>query len=1193
MTKDFAHLHVHTEFSILDGASKIDELVKKAADDGMSSLGITDHGNMFGVPSFYKACKKYGIKPIIGIELYQAKESVDERPSKKGKGTDDSGGSTESGDKMYYHATAIAETQEGYVNLMKLSSEAYLQGFYRKPRMDWQMLEEHSKGVILTSGCLGGLVNQRLMKDDFDGAMEIAARYQDILSKDNFFIEIQDHGIPEQHQTNPELIEISKKLKAPLVVTNDSHYTHQHQHEGHSALLCVQTGSYLSDPNRFKFHGDQHYFKSGEEMYSIFPDHPEAADNTLLIAERCNVEIDFESQHLPIFPIPKDYKDAESYLRFLVDKGARERWGDNYGKKIQDRLDFEFNTIKEMGFIDYFIIVWDLVRHAIEQDIAVGPGRGSAAGSAIAYALKITNLDPIKYDLLFERFLNPARVSMPDIDIDFDSRYREKMIDYTVEKYGQDYTAQIITFGRIKAKAALRDAARVLEHPYAFGDALSKSMPPAIAGRDVPLSACVEEHEDWKEGYVNAKSFRELTETKEEYQEIVDIALQLEGARRSTGIHAAAVVISDVPLTEAMPVMRQPDKKTESGWTPIHTQYDMKAVDSMGFLKMDFLGLKNLDIIRNTLGFIKENHGISLKEDDIPLDDAKTYEMLSEGHSAGIFQLESAGMKSLLKRLKPSTFQDVAALVALYRPGPMAADMHLKYADRKNGLEKVTNVHPDAAEIMSETYGLMIYQELMMRIAQKFAGYSLADADILRRVCGKKQREELKKERVKFIQGCLDNGYSQEIADEWFDIIEPFADYAFNKSHAYGYGLLAVQTAWLKCNYPVEYMASLLISANDVSKMSVILKECKRMNIKVDVPDFKRSGLTFSPLEDRILFGLGSVKDVGEKAAIALIEIREAIKEEGEDLESIDIFKIIENIPKGSSLNKKSLEALIKVGAFSIPRHSALNLLEEALDLKRSLDKTYAKTGMSKSLFDTEDLEMGYDKWSSYKTRLKENATDLEIQEWERTLLGIWVTSHPLDKVSEQIEGISSFNSTEMKEINASSEVILAGVLEGVDEKTTRKGDKMAILNFSDLDGSLEIVVFPRQYRAFNSLLNQGDIVVIQGTVQEREDDKNIIMNLCQTLEDYDGEFTESVSRSLAKKANIVEIHLDDSMATNPILEKIKEIINENAGGSEVNLLLKSGKVIPLGNQYKVDADEIILPINRLLGRDSVNHLAY
>ncbi len=708
MPDSFVHLHQHTEYSMLDGAARIGDVVTSAKRDGQPAMGITDHGNMYGVLDFYKECRQQGVKPIIGSELYMAHEDRAERLQLRGSRLDDSGGEAEGGKKPYYHLTTLVENATGYRNLIQLSSRAFLEGYYRKPKVDWDLLAQHSEGLIVTTGCLGGHVLQSMMNQGFDAACEKAGRLLDIFGRDHLFVEIQDHGIPEQHRTNPELLRLARRLQLPLLATNDSHYVHQHDAVAHDALLCVQTGSLMSDPDRFKFHGDHHYLKTAAEMRALFAEVPSACDNSLWIAERCELEIEFGNPQLPNFPLPEGFSDDAEYLEHLTFAGARERWGQDLPDEAVERLAYELKVIGDMGFSSYFLIVWDLIRHARDAGIRVGPGRGSAAGCAVAYTLRITDLDPIKYDLLFERFLNPSRISMPDIDMDFDSRYRDEMIRYAAERYGRDRVAQIVTFSTIKARAAVRDAARVLGKPYIVGDRVAKAMPPLVMGRDTPLYACMEPHPKFEDGYKMAAELREMYAVDPDAKEVIDVAKGLEGLRRQDGIHAAAVVITKEPLTDYLPIQRKPESGQDPEEAPVVTQYEMHGVEELGLLKMDFLGLRNLDVITDTLELIRESRGVEVDIDDVPLDDEPTYELLRRADTIGVFQLEGPAMRALIRSLAPTEFEDVAALVALYRPGPMAANMHTDYADRKNGRQEVTYLHPDAEEILGDTYGLCL-----------------------------------------------------------------------------------------------------------------------------------------------------------------------------------------------------------------------------------------------------------------------------------------------------------------------------------------------------------------------------------------------------------------------------------------------------------------------------------------------------
>src|SRR4051812_11428694 len=855
MADSFVHLHLHTESSMLDGASRIDDVVNAAVRDGQPAVGITDHGNMYGVLELWKAAREQGVKPVLGMEGYFTNGSRFDRPRRS--------------EHEIYHLTMLAENDIGYHNLIKVASQAYLDGYYYKPRSDWDLLERHHEGIVATTGCLGGLVSQLLLAGEHDAAYKAAGRFQDIFGRDHFFVELQDHGIDDQHSTIGPLLDIAHRLGAPLLATNDSHYTDKHDADAHDALLCVQTGALKSDANRFKFDGDQFYIKPAVEMRALFAELPEACDNTLWIAERAEVDLEFDNAVLPSFPVPQGH-DEDSYLRELVFEGAKSRYGTSPALHVLERIEYELDVIKSMGFSAYFLVVWDLVRFARSQKIRVGPGRGSAAGSCVAYCLRIVDIDPIKYDLLFERFLNPGRKQMPDIDMDFDSRYRGDMIKYAASKYGSDRVAQIVTFSTIKARAAVRDAARVLDYPYAVGDKIAKAMPPLIMGRDTPLHSCFEESEKFADGYKMAADLRQMYHEDPDVKRIVDVARGLEGLRRQDGIHAAAVVITRDPLTDYLPVQRKPGPGGDVTDAPVVTQYEMHGVEELGLLKMDFLGLRNLDVMEIAVDLIAESTGTRPNIDELPLDDEPTFAMLRRADTIGVFQLEGGPMRALIQRLAPTTFEDVAALVALYRPGPMAQNWHNEYADRKNGRKPVAYDHSDLEEILGPTFGLMIYQEQLMRVSQKLAGYTLEEADNLRKATGKKIRALIAKERTKFVDGCLRNGHSKDFAEAYFDTIEPFADYSFNKSHSVGYGFVAYQTAYLKANYPVQYLAALLTSVKtNLDKAAVYINECRVLDIPVRNPCVNASDVDFAVdfgdnQKGAILFGLSAVRNVGD-----------------------------------------------------------------------------------------------------------------------------------------------------------------------------------------------------------------------------------------------------------------------------------------------------------------------------------------
>ncbi|MFZ0665546.1 MAG: DNA polymerase III subunit alpha, partial [Acidimicrobiales bacterium] len=1041
--KSFTHLHTHTEYSMLDGAARVKDLVAAAVEDGMPALGITDHGNMYGVLDFYKACRDAGINPVIGTEAYMAGESRFERPVRRGR-VDDTGGDVEGGNKLYYHLTLLSETNQGYRNLMKLSSAAYLEGYYYKPRVDWELLDKYHDGILATTGCLGGVVLQALLAGDETRATALAARLQDVFGRGNLFVELQDHGMPEQKRTNPGLIRIAQSIGAPLIATNDSHYTHQKDAEAHDALLCVQTGATIDDPNRFSLHSDQHYLKSAAEMRSLFSDYPEACDSTLLIAERANVEIEFGVSALPEFPIPDGFpgksseERSDAYLRHLAYEGAAWRYGSPLPEPVVSRLEFELNVISSMGFSAYFLVVGDLISYSRSSGIRVGPGRGSAAGCCVAYCLGIVDLDPIRYDLLFERFLNPGRKQMPDIDMDFDERYRSEMIRYASEKYGSDHVAQIVTFSTIKARAAVRDAARVLGFPYVVGDKIAKLMPPLVMGRDTPLHACLEKKEGHEDGFVAAADLREMYDTDPEAKRVIDVARGLENLRRQDGIHAAAVVITREPLTEYLPVQRKPESGQNPAEAPLVTQYEMHGVEELGLLKMDFLGLRNLSVIERALDLIKRTTGERPDIDNLPMDDDEVFAMLRRGDGIGVFQLEGGPMRALMRSLAPVSFDDVAALVALYRPGPMAANMHKDYADRKNGRKPITLLHPDMEEVLGDTYGLMIYQESMMRTAQKFAGYSLEEADNLRKACGKKIRALIAAEREKFVEGCERTGYGSKLGTQIFDIIEPFADYAFNKSHAYGYGLIAYQTAWLKVHFPVEYLAALLTSVkDDKDRTAVYLGECRSMGIEVLVPDVNTSAGEFTPGTDengrpRIVFGLAAVRNVGEGLVERIVTERDA---NGPFSDFYDFCKRVDSVV----LNKRTVESLIKAGAFDSlghPRQGLCLVSEEIVELTLARRRE-EDAGISTlfSMFETEDPSLapsGFEGFGDARVPISQMEFDKSKRlTFEKEMLGLYVSDHPLRGLESALARLTECSIADLKDLDESGGAI-AGIGSGM-----------------------------------------------------------------------------------------------------------------------------------------------------------------
>jgi DNA polymerase-3 subunit alpha len=1152
---------------MLDGAARIGEVVGAAAADGQPAIGITDHGNMYGILDFYKECRAQGVKPILGTEAYMAHDSRHERPARRGR-VDDSGGDTGEGRKLYYHLTLLAEDNTGYRNLIQLASRAFMEGYFYKPRVDWETLSDHAEGLIATTGCLGGHVLQSLMQGDVEGATAKAARLQDIFGKDNLFVELQDHGIPEQHKTNPQLLDLARRIGAPLLATNDSHYVHREDAVAQDALLCVQTGSLMSDPDRFKFHGDEHYLKSAAEMRSLFDEVPEACDNTLWVAERADVEIDFGKPQLPNFPLPEGFASDADYLRHLTFEGARERWGARLPDDVVERLAYELKVIEDMGFSSYFLIVWDLIAHARRSGIRVGPGRGSAAGCAVAYCLRITDLDPIRYDLLFERFLNPSRISMPDIDMDFDSRFRDEMIRYAAERYGRDHVAQIVTFSTIKARAAVRDAARVLGHPYAVGDRVAKAMPPLVMGRDTPLYACLEPHPKYEDGYKMAGELRAMYEADPDTRQVIDVARGLEGLRRQDGIHAAAVVITKEPLTEYLPIQRKPENGVPIEEAPVVTQYEMHGVEDLGLLKMDFLGLRNLDVITDTIEVIRQTRGVELDIDNVPLDDPKTYELLQRAETIGVFQLEGGPMRALIRSLAPTCFEDVAALVALYRPGPMAAIMHNDYADRKNGRKPVAYLHPDAEEVLGDTWGLMIFQESVMRIAQQFAGYSLAEADNLRKAAGKKKRDIMAAERTRFVESCESTGYGAELGNAWFDIIEPFADYAFPKAHAFGYGYVAYQTAFLKANYPAEYLAALLTSVkSSLEKAAVYLAECRSMGISVEVPDINRSSSDFTPVVEvddggneslSIIFGLSAVRNVGE-GLVALIEA-----ERDANGPFADFYDFCQRVDT-SVLNKRTVESLIKAGAFDDvghPRKGLLTVFEQIVD--NTVARRRERDMGIMTLFGGDDGDTPGDDFERIPI------PDLEFDKrdrlaFEKEMLGLYVSDHPLLGAEAVLSRRSDAAIDELETIDDGAMKSIGGVVTGLQRKWTRKGDLMAVFTLEDLRSAVEVMVFPRTMTEHGHKLVDDAVVVVKGRVDKRDDAPKLIAQAIEVIEVGDSD------------AEPLRLRVPPQLLSQATVAHLKQILADHPGGAPVLLHLGERQIVRLPEQWNVDTSNGLL----------------
>ena len=1162
----FAHLHLHTEYSLLDGAARIKDVVAGAAAMGQPAIAITDHGNLYGVVDFVKAARSHDIKPIIGIEAYFTDGSRFDRPP--------------SDQNKRYHMILLAENEVGYRNLLQLSSKSFLEGYYYKPRMDFDLLARHSEGIIATSGCLGGLVPQLLGPDavseegnkgavrDFDGAVAAAGKFQDIFGRDNFFIEVQDHGLAAQSHIMEDLIEVSRQVGAPLLATNDAHYTRRDEHDAHDALLCIQTGSLRNEPGRLRFEGSEHYLKSGEEMRRLFPDDrfPGAVDNTLLIAERATVDLEFGKILLPQFPVPAGETEV-TYLRKLVEEGTHHRYGSEPGAVVWERVEHELKIIEEMGFPAYFLIVWDLIRHARENGIRVGPGRGSAAGSIVSYVLRITDIEPLRYGLIFERFLNPGRRSMPDIDMDFDERYRAEMIRYAAEKYGQDRVAQIITFATIKGKQAIRDSARVMGHPYSLGDRLAKAMPPSILGKDPTLDQVLNPPEpgapsevrDW---YANAQGLRELYETDPAAREVVDVARGLEGLRRQDSIHAAAVVIAPEPLDHIVPVQR----KGEGAETV--TQFEMYGVEDLGLLKMDFLGLRNLSIMERCLELLEQTTGERVDIDAVPLDDQKTFELLQTGNTIGVFQMEGTAMRALIRSLRPDSFDDVIALVALFRPGPMGANMHNLYADRKNGRAPVEELHPAVTDKLADTYQIMVYQEQVMMVAQELAGYSMADADNLRRAMGKKIKSVMAAEEEKFVAGCISQGHTEETGREMFRLIGHFAGYGFNRSHAAGYGLVAYQTAFLKAHYPAEYLASLLTATkSNKDRTAIYLNECRQMGIEVLVPDVNESESDFTVHDGRIRFGLSAIRNVGEGVVEKVAEARS-----GEPFAS---FLDFVNRVDLSALNKRTVESLIKAGAFDALGHSrkGLTLMHE-LVLDATVERRRNEEMGQYSLFSgetevgpQENFEIPAQEWAQ-KTKLA----------FEKEMLGLYVSDHPLLSVGSALGAATTTTIADLNDMTDRSPVTLGGIVGAITRRWTKNGDPMLFFQLEGLEGSVEVIAFPKTVHEFGQLVVEDTVVVVNGHLDHRGDDVKVVARELKEL--------------AVRDDTSVRLAVAATRLTPEVVSNLKSILRNHPGSATVFLNLSDNgdtKVLRLGDDHKVEPrSALFAELKELLGPSAI-----
>ncbi len=1136
---EFVHLHLHTQYSLLDGACRIPEILAIAKSFKMDSLAITDHGNMFGAIDFYLEAQKAGIKPIIGCEFYIAPKSRLEK----------SGGIEDAAN----HLILLARNEEGYHNLMKLVSISYLEGFYYRPRIDKEVLAQHAAGLIGSSACLKGEIADLIIQKRFNDALKAADIYQNILGKGNFYLEIQGNSIPEQKIVNTGLIKISGELNIPLVATNDVHYPTKDRAAAHEALLCIQTQTTLDDPKHMRFQTEEFYFTSPAEMKELFRECPEALKNTLEIAGRCNLELDFSQMHLPKYS-PPGGKDKEEFLLELCEKGLAKSNLDN-NPDVQKRLDHELKIIKHMGFISYFLIVWDFIAYAKSQSIPVGPGRGSAAGSLVSYLLGITDLNPLKYGLLFERFLNPERMGLPDIDIDFCYERRQEVIDYVTNKYGQENVAQIITFGTMQARAVIRDVGRVMSVPYADVDRIAKMIPAEL---DMTLKKALESVPELSSLYKNDAVITKL----------INIALSLEGLNRHASVHAAGVIIADKPLNNYMPVFKTGDDQITTG-------YSMGTLEKIGLLKVDFLGLRTLTVIDETLKLIKKIRGIQINIEELPLDDQNTYKLLASSHTVGIFQVESSGMRDLLKKLIPERFEDLIALLALYRPGPIGSGMLDDFMKRKHGVIPIKYEHPKLESILKETYGIMVYQEQIMQIASVLAGFSLAQADILRKAMGKKIPEVMEKERKNFLMGCIKNGIKESTASKIFDLIEYFSGYGFNKSHSTAYALISYRTAYLKANYPVEFMTALLTSERDnTDKIVEYVNESLRMGLKVQPPDINESEALFK-VEDAstIRFGLLAIKNVGRGAAESIVAQREKIK-----------FKSLDDLCQRVDLrlaNRKVLESLIKCGAldyFGLGRAKMFTSLDTILEGAQRIQKE--KSSGQLSFFDQTIKSNGFGKTTNELVDCKE-WPEPQLLAFEKDMLGFYVSGHPLARYANQLKRFASCSTSSLHEHKDQDIIKIVGLIVKIKHTVTRaKQEKMAILKLEDLDGAVEVLVFPRAFAKISSHIQINTIVHIRGVLDIKEETPKIIVEDLFPFE------------AIYKLISAININL--SGIRENIFESLKALLGSHRGNVPVYLRLdtpaKSRVQLIVGEGLYVEpSEQLIQDLDELLGQEHLS----
>ncbi len=1159
---------------MLDGAAKNGLLLAEAARQQMPAIAMTDHGNMFGAYEFFQTAKKHPVKPIIGIEAYLAPSSrrcrVQEYWATGKREADDpdvEGGKDVGGGGRYTHMTMIARNVTGLHNLFRLSTLASYEGYYMKPRMDRELIAQYAEGIIGTTGCPGGEVQTRLRLGQYDEALAAAAAFRDILGEGNYYVELMDHGLDIERNVRADLLKIATTLRLPLLATNDSHYVTADQADAHDALLCIGVGRVKDDPHRFRFRGEGYHVRSAEQMRHLFRDLPEACDNTLLVAEQIEPydEAFAHVDRMPQFDVPPG-ETQESWLRKELDRGVRLRYGDNPPPEVAERIETELRVIEPMGFASYFLIVSDICRYARENHIPVGPGRGSATGSMVAYLTRITELDPLEHGLLFERFLNPERINPPDIDLDFDDRQRDKMVRYVSDKYGEEYTAQVNTFSTIKAKAAVKDASRILGYPFAMGERIVKAMPADVMGKGVPLADLHnKEHPRYHEG----SEIRQLYAEDPDVKKVIDTGLGIEGLIRGTGVHAAAVILSSTPLMDLIPLHMRNDGVKITG-------FSYPQCEEMGLMKMDMLGLRNLGIIDHALHVIRANRGTEIDILGLPLDDQPTYQLLAAGDTLGVFQLDGGPMRSLLRLMAPTRFEDIAAVLALYRPGPMAANAHINYAERKNGRQPITPIHPELEQpldpILGTTYHLLVYQEQIMAIARQLAGYTLGGADLLRRAMGKKKAEILEKEFETFRSGMRSNGYSDESIQALWDVMLPFSGYAFNKSHTAGYGLVSYWTAYLKANYPAEYMAALLQSvADDKDKSAVYLAECRRMGIQVLPPDVNESESMFTTVGDAIRYGLAAIRNVGTAVVDKLVDRRR----EAGPAESF--YDFLDQAPL-EVCNKRLVESLIKAGAFDSmghPRRALMEVFESAVDNVIDLKRNQA--------FGQDDL-FGAGAGDQPQPT---SATVPDLPDWdkrtklafEREMLGLYVSDHPLNGIDHIIAGLRDISISQLLLDPHDQVVTIAGMITSVVRKQNRNGEFWAIVTVEDLDASVEVLLFPKSYNQVAMSLATDTVVTVTGRVRQKDERVEIT-----------GQSVTVVNTAADGSSPPLVLSVPRSQITSSLVENLQEVFAAHPGQQEVwlRLITDQPKTLRLPTVRVAMSGALMADLKALLGPSCV-----